>query len=37
MDHRKYTGPIHSLGDLRTYPAFSDSDFRRLQPYIAFE
>ena len=37
MDHRKHTGPIHSLGDLRTYPAFSDSDFRRLQPYIAFE
>ncbi|MDO4951114.1 MAG: helix-hairpin-helix domain-containing protein [Bacteroidales bacterium] len=37
MDHRKYTGPIHNLGDLRTYPAFSDSDFRRLQPYIAFE
>ena len=37
MDHRKYTGPIQSLGDLRTYPAFSDSDFRRLQPYIAFE
>ena len=37
MDHRKYTGPIHNLGDLRTYPAFSDSDFKRLQPYIAFE
>ncbi|MBR1917256.1 MAG: helix-hairpin-helix domain-containing protein [Bacteroidaceae bacterium] len=37
MDHRKHTGPIRSLADLRTYPAFSDADFRRLQPYLAFE
>ena len=36
MNYRKAYGALHSLSDLRTYTAFTDSDFQRLQPYVAF-
>ena len=36
MNYRKAYGALRSLSDLKTYTAFSDSDFLRLQPYVAF-
>ena len=37
MDYRKAYGAIRSFADLKTYPAFRDSDFTKLRPYLSFE
>lgn len=37
MNYRKSYGPLRDLTDLATYSAFSDTDFARLRPYIAFK
>ena len=36
MNYRKTYGALRDLSDLKTYTAFSDSDFLRLKPYVAF-
>lgn len=36
FNHRRQQGPIRSFDDLRTYPAFSATDFARLTPYVDF-
>lgn len=36
MNYRKAYGALHSLSDLKAYSAFTDSDFQRLKPYVAF-
>ena len=36
MNYRKAYGTLRSLDDLKTYSAFTDSDFLRLKPYVAF-
>ena len=35
-DYRRLHGPLHSLNDLKLLPDFSDTDFRRLAPYLDF-
>lgn len=37
LDYRKNYGPISEFGDLKTYSAFADSDFIKLEPYIDFQ
>lgn len=36
INYRKAYGALRDLTDLKTSTAFSDSDFQRLQPYVAF-
>jgi len=35
-DYRRLHGPLRSLQQLRLLPEFSESDIRRLEPYIAY-
>lgn len=35
-DCRRLNGPLHSLADLKLYEEFSERDFARLAPYVAF-
>ncbi len=36
LAYRKEHGAVHSLSDLASYAVFSDSDLRRLKPYLDF-
>lgn len=37
VDHRRLSGPIHDLSELRLLPEFPSEVIERLRPYVAYE